>query len=52
MEETISLKELFHILKKRLAMILVIAFGAAIGSAIISFFLHDTNLSIFDANSC
>ncbi|OTW80151.1 capsular biosynthesis protein [Bacillus thuringiensis serovar cameroun] len=38
MEETISLKELFHILKKRLAMILVIAFGAAIVSAIISFF--------------
>ncbi|HEB2433793.1 TPA: capsular biosynthesis protein [Bacillus cereus] len=34
MEETINLKELFHILKKRLAMILVIAFGAAI----ISFF--------------
>ncbi|MGI2728025.1 YveK family protein [Bacillus cytotoxicus] len=38
MEETISLKELFHILRKRLAMILVIAFGAAIISAIISFF--------------
>ncbi|MGE6345446.1 YveK family protein [Bacillus mycoides] len=38
MEETISLKELFHILKKRLAMILVIAFGAAIVSAVISFF--------------
>lgn len=38
MEETISLKELFHILKKRLAIILVIAFGAAIVSAIISFF--------------
>ncbi|MCU5326122.1 Wzz/FepE/Etk N-terminal domain-containing protein [Bacillus cereus group sp. BfR-BA-01428] len=38
MEETISLKELFRILKKRLAMILVIAFGAAIVSAIISFF--------------
>ncbi|MFJ8455924.1 YveK family protein [Bacillus paramycoides] len=38
MEETISLKELFHILKKRLAMILVIAFGAAIVSTIISFF--------------
>ncbi|MDT3496333.1 Wzz/FepE/Etk N-terminal domain-containing protein [Bacillus toyonensis] len=38
MEETINLKELFHILKKRLAMILVIAFGAAIVSAIISFF--------------
>ncbi|PEL49032.1 YveK family protein [Bacillus toyonensis] len=38
MEETINLKELFHILKKRLVMILVIAFGAAIVSAIISFF--------------
>ncbi|NWK71551.1 capsular biosynthesis protein [Bacillus paramycoides] len=38
MEETISLKELFHILRKRLAMILVITFGAAIVSAIISFF--------------
>jgi capsular polysaccharide biosynthesis protein len=38
MEETISLKELFYILKKRLAMILVIAFGAAIVSVIISFF--------------
>ncbi|EOV9526561.1 YveK family protein [Bacillus cytotoxicus] len=38
MEETISLKELFHILRKRLAMILVIAFGVAIISAIISFF--------------
>ncbi|EEK76135.1 YveK family protein [Bacillus cereus] len=38
MEETISLKELFYILKKRVAMILVIAFGAAIVSAIISFF--------------
>ncbi|WP_244997847.1 Wzz/FepE/Etk N-terminal domain-containing protein, partial [Bacillus paranthracis] len=38
MEETISLKELFHILKKRLAMILVITFGVAIVSAIISFF--------------
>ena len=38
MEETISLKELFHILRKRLGMILIIAFGAAIVSAIISFF--------------
>lgn len=38
MEETISLKELFYILKKRLAMILVIAFGAAIVIAVISFF--------------
>lgn len=39
MEETISLKELFHIFKKRLAMILVIAFGVAMVSAIISFFI-------------
>ncbi|PFB95608.1 capsular biosynthesis protein [Bacillus cereus] len=38
MEETISLKDLFHILRKRLAMILIITFGAAIVSAIISFF--------------
>ncbi|PEB50839.1 capsular biosynthesis protein [Bacillus pseudomycoides] len=38
MEETIRLKELFHMLRKSLAMILVIAFGAAIVSAIISFF--------------
>ncbi|MEI4829855.1 Wzz/FepE/Etk N-terminal domain-containing protein [Bacillus sp. FJAT-53711] len=38
MEETISLKELFHILRKRLAMILSITFGAAIISAVVSFF--------------
>lgn len=38
MEETISLKELFHIFKKRLAMILTVTFGLAIISAIISFF--------------
>ena len=38
MEETISLKELFHILKKRLAMILAITFIVAIVMAIISFF--------------
>lgn len=38
MEETISLKDLFHILRKRLAMILIITFGAAIVSASISFF--------------
>ncbi|MBE7145192.1 capsular biosynthesis protein [Bacillus paranthracis] len=38
MEETISLKELFHILKKRLAMIFSITFGVAIVSAIISYF--------------
>ncbi|MCC2463720.1 capsular biosynthesis protein [Bacillus mobilis] len=50
MEETISLKELFHILKKRLAMILVIAFGAAIVSAISSFFfmtpIYETSTQI------
>ncbi|EJS75283.1 capsular biosynthesis protein [Bacillus cereus] len=38
MEETISLKDLFHILRKRLAMILSITFGVAIMSAIISYF--------------
>ncbi|HDR7621608.1 TPA: capsular biosynthesis protein [Bacillus mycoides] len=38
MEETINLKDLFHILRKRLAMILIITFGATIVSAIISFF--------------
>ncbi|CAH2464454.1 MULTISPECIES: YveK family protein [Bacillus cereus group] len=38
MEETIGLKDLFHILRKRLAMILIITFGAAIVSAISSFF--------------
>ncbi|MCC2378651.1 capsular biosynthesis protein [Bacillus wiedmannii] len=38
MEETISLKELFHILKKRLAMILAITLIVAIVMAIISFF--------------
>ncbi len=38
MEETINLKDLFHILRKRLAMILIITLGAAIVSAIISFF--------------
>lgn len=38
MEETINLKDLFHILRKRIAMILIITLGAAIVSAIISFF--------------
>ncbi|MCU5368342.1 Wzz/FepE/Etk N-terminal domain-containing protein [Bacillus paranthracis] len=38
MEETISLKDLFDILRKRLAMILTVTFGLAIISAIISFF--------------
>ncbi|MDP7978336.1 YveK family protein [Bacillus sp. WLY-B-L8] len=38
MEDTISLKELFQVLRKRFAMILTITFGAAIISAIVSFF--------------
>jgi capsular polysaccharide biosynthesis protein len=38
MEETISLKELFQILRKRLAMILAITFIAALISAIVSFY--------------
>ncbi|MED1114673.1 YveK family protein [Bacillus paramycoides] len=38
MEETISLKELFAILRKRLVMILVITIGAALVSAIVSFY--------------
>ncbi|MDM5441346.1 Wzz/FepE/Etk N-terminal domain-containing protein [Bacillus hominis] len=38
MEETISLKELFVILRKRLVMILVITIGAALVSAIVSFY--------------
>nr|WP_088327686.1 Wzz/FepE/Etk N-terminal domain-containing protein [Bacillus cereus] len=37
MNETISLKELFVILRKRLVMILVITIGAALVSAIVSF---------------
>ncbi|HFK1497460.1 TPA: YveK family protein [Bacillus paranthracis] len=38
MEETISLKELFAILRKRLVMILAITIGAALVSAIVSFY--------------
>lgn len=38
MEETISLKELFTILRKRLVMILAITIGAALVSAIVSFY--------------
>ncbi|WP_243525222.1 Wzz/FepE/Etk N-terminal domain-containing protein [Bacillus pseudomycoides] len=38
MEETISLKELFTILRKRLVMILAITIGAAVVSAIVSFY--------------
>lgn len=39
MEETISLKELFETLRKRLSLILVLTFTAAFVSAIVSFFL-------------
>ncbi|PFK38351.1 capsular biosynthesis protein [Bacillus cereus] len=38
MEETISLKELFTILRKRLVMILALTIGAALVSAIVSFY--------------
>lgn len=38
MEETISLKELFAILRKRLVMILAITIGVALVSAIVSFY--------------
>ncbi|GCF76376.1 capsular polysaccharide biosynthesis protein [Bacillus cereus] len=38
MEETIGLKELFTILRKRLVMILAITIGAALVSAIVSFY--------------
>ena len=39
MEETISLKELFAVLRKRLSLILILTFTAATISAIISFFV-------------
>ncbi|MBA2175349.1 capsular biosynthesis protein [Halobacillus locisalis] len=39
MEETISLKEIFEVLKKRILMILGIAVGAAIISGLITFFV-------------
>ncbi|MCP3028085.1 YveK family protein [Halobacillus sp. A5] len=39
MEETISLKEIFEVLKKRLWMILAVTAGAAIISAIVTFFI-------------
>lgn len=39
MEETISLKEIFEVLKKRIWMIISLALGAAILSAIITFFV-------------
>ncbi|WP_379970608.1 YveK family protein [Ectobacillus sp. sgz5001026] len=38
MEETISLKELFQVLRKRMSMIISITFAAALVSAIVSFF--------------
>ncbi|WP_129727562.1 YveK family protein [Ectobacillus funiculus] len=38
MEETISLKELFQILRKRLLMILAVTFTAVLASAIVSFY--------------
>jgi len=38
-EETISLKEIFHIIKKRVSLILILTFSAAAFSAIVSFFL-------------
>lgn len=39
MEETISLKELYEILKKRLGLILLLTIAAAIVSAVISYFI-------------
>ncbi|MFD1348018.1 YveK family protein [Oceanobacillus caeni] len=39
MEETISLKEIFEVLKKRILMILSITLGAAIVAAVVSYFL-------------
>ncbi|WP_010648195.1 YveK family protein [Oceanobacillus massiliensis] len=39
MEETISLKEIFGVLKKRFLMILTFVFGAALVAAIISYFV-------------
>ena len=39
MEETISLKEIFEVLKKRLLMIIVFILGAALIAAIVSYFI-------------
>ena len=39
MEETISLKELFEVLRKRMSLILILTFTAAAVSAIVSFFI-------------
>ena len=50
MEETINLKDLFHILRKRIAMILIITLGAAIVLLLASF--YDTDVSDFNTNSC
>ncbi|MGM8213843.1 YveK family protein [Virgibacillus sp. W0430] len=39
MEETISLKEIFEVLKKRLLMIILFVFGAALIAAVVSYFV-------------
>ena len=39
MEETISLKEIFEVLKKRLLLIIGLAAGAAVISALVTFFV-------------
>jgi len=39
MEETISLKEIYEVLKKRLLLILAFVFGAALIAAVVSYFL-------------
>lgn len=39
MEETISLKEIFEVIKKRILMILAITLGAAIAAAVVSYFM-------------
>ncbi|ENH98096.1 capsular polysaccharide biosynthesis protein, putative chain length regulator [Gracilibacillus halophilus YIM-C55.5] len=39
MEETISLKEIFEVLKKRIALIILLTIGAAIVSAVVSFWI-------------
>ena len=46
MEETISLKEIFEIVKKRFLLIISFTIGAALIAAIVSFFYSHTNLSI------
>ncbi len=39
MEETISLKEIFSVLKKRLMLIVLLVVGAILVSAIVSYFI-------------